>query len=441
MNKKILMIGSALFGIITTLSIFIVVFQHMEQASNNTDTKPDIAAKNDAVMKLIDRGDVQTYENGYYMIKDLEHIMYFDYATQKEVYLCNKPNCKHEDESCSSYLNIAEVNEIFYYDQRLYLVNAQEASNVVSINDAGTTSMASDNGNPSTVYRMDLDGTNRKKLFTVPSGTQISMPYVIKGNQMFTFLEYYEHIQDKQNSFTTNITSRKLIAINLDNGSYEEIDDAMNDSFIGIYDNKIILQEIIYAQDPNLFDDDISGYIDNMYHSDIQIKLFDIESKKSEALFKESFIDAEQIKVGENGIYMLGQHSKTLKYYDINKRQKSDFTQLSQSDMTLAPIIDNKLLVYHYKDEEAHIDRAEIIDLKSKEQSEFHLKDTNDYLVEILASNDKYYFVQMGYTLGEEYTTWAGTTQQDIVATDYGLILKEDYWNSKANYLKMENAK
>ena len=144
----------------------------------------------------------------------------------------------------------------------------------------------------------------------------------------------------------------------------------MNDSFIGIYDNKIILQEIIYAQDPNLFDDDISGYIDNMYHSDIQIKLFDIESKKSEALFKESFIDAEQIKVGENGIYMLGQHSKTLKYYDINKRQKSDFTQLSQSDMTLAPIIDNKLLVYHYKDEEAHIDRAEIIDLKSKEQSE-----------------------------------------------------------------------
>ena len=192
MNKKILMIGSALFGIITTLSIFIVVFQHMEQASNNTDTKPDIAAKNDAVMKLIDRGDVQTYENGYYMIKDLEHIMYFDYATQKEVYLCNKPNCKHEDESCSSYLNIAEVNEIFYYDQHLYLVNAQEASNVVSINDAGTTSMASDNGNPSTVYRMDLDGTNREKLFTVPSGTQISMPYVIKGNQMFTFLEYYQ---------------------------------------------------------------------------------------------------------------------------------------------------------------------------------------------------------------------------------------------------------
>ena len=49
--------------------------------------------------------------------------------------------------------------------------------------------------------------------------------------------------------------------------------------------------------------------------------------------------------------------------------------------------------------------------------------------------------LQMGYTLGEEYTTWAGTTQQDIVATDYGLILKEDYWNSKANYLKMENAK
>ena len=258
---------------------------------------------------------------------------------------------------------------------------------------------------------------------------------------MFAFLEYYEHTQDKPNSAVTKTTSRKLIAINLDNGSYEEIADAMNDSFIGIYDNKIILQEIIYAQDPDLFDEDISGYIDNMYRSDIQIKLLDIESKKSETLFTESFKDAEQIKVGESGIYMLGQHSKTLKYYDMNKRQKCDFIQLSQTDMTLAPIIDNKLLVYHYTDEDARVDHAEIIDLKAKAMSDFQLKDTNDYLVKILAANDKYYFVQTGYTLGEEYTTWAGTTQQDIVSTDYGLILKEDYWHSKANYLKMQNAK
>ncbi len=441
MNKKTWMIGSTILGIITTLSIFIVVLQHMEQASHNTDTKTDIAAKNDAVMKLIENEYVQTYENGYYMIKDHEHIMYFDYATQKEVYLCNKPNCKHEDESCGAYLKIGEVNEIFYYDQHLYLVNAQEAGNVVHMNFDGTTSETSENGNPSTVYRMDLDGTNRKKLFTVPSGTQITMPYVIKGNQMFAFLEYYEHTQDKPNSAVTKTTSRKLIAINLDNGSYEEIADAMNDSFIGIYDNKIILQEIIYAQDPDLFDEDISGYIDNMYRSDIQIKLLDIESKKSETLFTESFKDAEQIKVGESGIYMLGQHSKTLKYYDMNKRQKSDFIQLSQTDMTLAPIIDNKLLVYHYTDEDARVDHAEIIDLKAKAMSDFQLKDTNDYLVKILAANDKYYFVQTGYTLGEEYTTWAGTTQQDIVSTDYGLILKEDYWHSKANYLKMQNAK
>ena len=41
--------------------------------------------------------------------------------------------------------------------------------------------------------------------------------------------------------------------------------------------------------------------------------------------------------------------------------------------------------------------------------------------------------------MGDEYTSWAGTTQQDIEKTNYALIKKEDYWNSKAEYIDMQN--
>ncbi len=60
------------------------------------------------------------------------------------------------------------------------------------------------------------------------------------------------------------------------------------------------------------------------------------------------------------------------------------------------------------------IDKAYYIDLETKESKEFKLFDKNRYLVEILAENEEFYFVRTGYEMGAEYTTWAGTKQQDI---------------------------
>lgn len=60
-------------------------------------------------------------------------------------------------------------------------------------------------------------------------------------------------------------------------------------------------------------------------------------------------------------------------------------------------------------------------------------------MVEILAENKDFYFVRTGYELGAEYSTWEGTKQQDIEKENYGLIKKEDYWNSKPEYISMKN--
>ena len=109
--------------------------------------------------------------------------------------------------------------------------------------------------------------------------------------------------------------------------------------------------------------------------------------------------------------------------------------------MELGTIIDDKVLVYAYKSKDAHIGASYYIDLKNKEMKEFSLKDKNEYLVEILASNDDYYFVKTESIFGDVYTTWAGTKQQDIIGTNYASIKKSDYWESKANYIKMTNAK
>lgn len=49
-------------------------------------------------------------DDGYYEVMDRvsvggRNIMYTDFATGKQIYLCNRPECYHNDESCPSYFS------------------------------------------------------------------------------------------------------------------------------------------------------------------------------------------------------------------------------------------------------------------------------------------------------------------------------------------------
>lgn len=277
MKKSILIAG----GIIGAAAILGIAVHMISKEPSSDNFKAD---NNDGEIKYINYSSTSDYKNGYFYIKDDQNIMYFDYGTQKEVYLCNKPNCKHEDNTCSSYLEIGESNELFYYDQHLYLINAQASGSIVHFTGDGQIS-EDQKGHPSTIYRMNLDGTNKEKLFEAPSGTEISMPYVIKGNILYGFLKNYKTEQKGNNSFTSIVTDSKLVAINLDTGKYEEMMDGVNKGLVAAYDNYLVIQEIEYKNDPDLFDDDPAGYIDNLYDSRTKIKRMDIDTKKAEIIY------------------------------------------------------------------------------------------------------------------------------------------------------------
>lgn len=130
----------------------------------------------------------------------------------------------------------------------------------------------------------------------------------------------------------------------------------------------------------------------------------------------------------ENGkIYFVANKGKKIEYIDLETKQKQTLCDLPKEGVTLGGIYDNKLQYMYYTGSEAKVDKAYYIDLQTKESKEFKLLDKNRYLVEILAENNEFYFVRTGYELGAEYTTWAGTKQQDIEKESYGLIKKEDY--------------
>lgn len=436
--KKSVLMGLGVLVVIGVLA-FIFIPKDKLQEINLPFNSSNENKNNSGESKYIGYGSTSDYKNGYFYIKDLSHIMYFDYDTKKEVYLCNKPNCKHDDESCSSYLGEASTDELFYYNNHLYLIESSSGGVSFSITGDGTVQETSSN-NSGAIYRMDLDGTNKEKVFVSPSGTSFSMPFVIKGNMMYAFFEKSK--VEKDGGYNVVKTSdRKMVAINLDTGKHEEIMDGMHKSFIGVLEDKLVVEDIDYLKDPDSFDNDTNGFINNLYNSKTKIKLVDMNTKKEETVYEGLFKEIETLKFYKDGIYFIGEKSKNLEYINLLTKNRETIKELPSTGYDISTIVDDKVLVLKYKDKDAHLGDAYSIDVKTKEMNKFSLKDKNEYMVEILSSNDEYYFVQIESIFGAEYTTWAGTKQQDIIGTNYGLIKKSDYWASKPNYIKMTNAK
>lgn len=207
----------------------------------------------------------------------------------------------------------------------------------------------------------------------------------------------------------------------------------------GIYNGKIVLEEIIYKQNPEEFLNDDNAYISNLRNSTKKIKLFDVSSKTEEEIHQDVYKSMEDIQYENGKIYFVAYKAQKIEYLDLDTKQKQILCDLPQSDVILNGIYDNKLQYCYYNKDTSKVDKAYYIDLETKENKEIKLFDKNGYLVKILAENKEYYFVRKGYELGAEYTTWAGTKQQNIEKTNYALIKKEDYWNSTPKYIDIKN--
>ena len=82
------------------------------------------------------------------------------------------------------------------------------------------------------IYRMNLDGTNKTKLFECSSGVELTSSFIFEGNNLYTFFLKSKRIESSKNSHTSFEIDRKLVKINLETKKYEEILDSKNRKII-----------------------------------------------------------------------------------------------------------------------------------------------------------------------------------------------------------------
>lgn len=409
---------------------------NMEQSEGK-----NIKASTQNGMKLITSSNYNFSDKGYYYEyfgSEGMNIKFFDYNSKKEIFLCNKPNCNHDTESCNSFMDFSSEPSIFAYNNNLYTILSSVEK--VSSNSSNTSMISSNEQKKATsIYRMNLDGTNKTKIFDCPSGVKLNTPFIIDDNTLYAFFTKSKTVAISGNKTSTIETERKLVKIDLINGKYTEIFDGKNKDILGIYNNCIIWSEIIYKEDPEKYLKDDTASTENIRNSTLKIKLLDLATLKENEIESDTYKNMQMIVCNGEYIYYSGSNSKEIKYINVSNKEKGRLIELPEADPEITGIYDNKLQ-YTYPTSDGKIKSAYYVDLITKENKQFTLKDSNGYMVEILANNCKdYYFVKKGYKMSKAHTTWAGTTQIDIEETYYALIKKDDYWNSKANYLNMTN--
>lgn len=164
------------------------------------DTKADNTSKEKAgvnnKLQILSRDSARHFmsETGYYYITEKEtelkdgtfgqHIMYMDFVTKQEVYLCAEPSCKHNSKNCTAVLACEEFGSeplIFVCNDVLYIVSRnnnsegslatvfpdEDLADKIGIELGGSSEI------PVVIYSMGLDGTNRTKEYTFDQGINL----------------------------------------------------------------------------------------------------------------------------------------------------------------------------------------------------------------------------------------------------------------------------
>ena len=351
--------------------------------------------------------------DGYYSTASINgaeyNIIYTDYATNETIALCNRAECKHNDNNCTSYID--NSNSLIFTDNNyLYLANAGIVGNLQTIEPYMIAR----------IIRKDLNGSNDKVIYEFPANTSIIGSFVEDADNNLYFItrraEKNENDVDYKRYLTKLTPSGELTDIG-------EV--SFNDLIFGALNDKIYL---------------LNMPVNNKY----SLTEYSLSSQKNDTILKWQAGDYKgQIY---NGYFCyVDTQNNTVNKYDLANRKNeiivSNFNY-RKDDINFYKIIDNEMLM-SVRDMSNGLDNSEykrisvnIEDHQVKQSSLSYVDGTKSYPVSILGSyNDKYYVIH-----GSEYRTiqlpgkngsWYETEGE---FSKYAMISKSDYWAGIPNY-------
>ncbi|MGC2873633.1 hypothetical protein ACPW7J_12735 [Ihubacter sp. rT4E-8] len=210
-----------------------------EKAGDNSETDVGMTEGWGIAGNLVMRADGEyrcASDKGYYYVTEDEielkdgsfgrNIMYVDYATKQEVYLCSNAGCKHDTKDCTAV--IADGNNEcmpFYQGGKLYLLTKDyDQGNSV------TTGFSADGSfgetpevSPAILYSMNPDGTDRKMVYTFEKNLTLnSQVYGDDSGLYFITSKVKMEEMEAEQTYRAAVYDRKVVRLDLGSGKVSE---------------------------------------------------------------------------------------------------------------------------------------------------------------------------------------------------------------------------
>ncbi len=195
-------------------------------------------------------------------------LMYMDFATLQEVYLCSNAGCNHNSADCQALCLYDEFPPftalLFVYQDALWILSREGEDNSMYVDSTESVSLGSKMKEmESVLYRMNLDGTDRRKVHTFEQN--VAVEDLVLGDEEGIYVVEKE-VAAKQEGTHTYYTSmsRRLVRVNPDTGQETQVcsldfGDGIQWNILGGYGNELLLSGTDYGRaytQEEYYDDD-----------------------------------------------------------------------------------------------------------------------------------------------------------------------------------------
>lgn len=286
-------------------------------------------------------GKVVKLRDGNYGV----HLMYMDFAAGREVYLCSTASCKHDSLDCPAvFLGDdfpAWSSRLFVFGDKLYILargydyDDTMTQSVVTI---GYDDSLVTESRPAVLYRANLDGTERKKVYTFDAA--VTLEDMVIGNDRGIYLITKKLSAEKHgNQVYTTSTDRKLVFLELDSLSMEEVcpmtfDDHISWNVTGCYQNGFILQGTDYGRElswEEKWEDDVEVHRELYQNSFTVYARLSQEGGRPEEICRQSNFYENSGRVLGDSLYLSSEENQKVEAVTIETGERRTLCTLPQN--------------------------------------------------------------------------------------------------------------
>lgn len=353
--------------LITALLAAALLACNLSACGNNSTTEENVQAgreniqiskengKPEGITSLIEKnGLFNRYcstEKGFYYLTEKQselkdgsyapHLMYMDYETCREVYLCSDSSCRHDTEKCSSVLTGAfSDGRIFIFGGHLYFLNrAADAGGSTVTDYLGDLDTLGIEAGQAKLYRMNLDGSERKLIYSFEAGAAVEDVVLGSEDSLYFVTKKLDSSESAAGNYIT-ASERRLICFHPESGKAEaaaslDFGDGLTWEVIGGADERIILKALQYPNgmtEQECAELEVNSYKEVCKNSRLIYASLDISTGEKKELYSQPVgADFTSEAVAGGFLYAASDTSKDVVKINIGTGEKSVLCSLEHN--------------------------------------------------------------------------------------------------------------